>query len=177
MKGFSPSRDRLLVGISGICLIAGIFIVGNLLTPMKVPTKRQIQNKRKPKPAREVKPAETVALAIAPAGDNRLAIRTPPQTKILVRSTDVKEGVRQSLLKLESTLAPSDLQIFYTDLLLKDWIIMRDDLTEGVGWSGVFRQIDENEKSIGVFARVKTIGPPSGPANPTTISILKTEEL
>ncbi len=104
-------------------------------------------------------------------------IAIPPQTRVLKRSRTIRDGRRESTLKLESSLSPTDLQVFYTDLLVKDWMISRDDLTEGIGWNGVFMQIDPEEKSMGIFAVVKKIGPASGAANPTTIAILKVEKL
>ncbi len=85
-------------------------------------------------------------------------IPVPPQTKIISSDSSVTGELRESIAKLESELSPVDLQLFYTDLLLKDWIVLRDSLTEGVGWSGVFLQIDEPEKRLGIFTNVKTIG-------------------
>jgi len=101
----------------------------------------------------------------------------PPRTRLVDRQTTVGGKIAESVTKLESHLSPEELQVFYTDLLVADWLTVRDNLTAGVGWNGVFMQIEGKERSLGIFAVVKSIGRPSGPLNPTRISIIKVEQL
>ena len=107
------------------------------------------------------------------SGARKAIVRVPPRTIVISTDSSDTGETRESVAKLESELSPDDLQLFYTDLLLNDWIVLRDSLTEGVGWSGVFLQIDEPEKRLGIFANVETIGPTH---SDTRISLFLVEE-
>ncbi len=108
------------------------------------------------------------------SGPRKAIIRVPPRTRVISSDSSVVGETRESVAKLESELSPDDLQLFYTDLLLKEWIVLRDSLTERVGWSGVFLQIEEPEKRLGIFANVKTIG---SAHSETRISLYLVEEI
>lgn len=101
-----------------------------------------------------------------------IGIKLPPSTTVLSNSEETTGGLKKTIIKLESWESPDDLQIYFTDLLLKDWMIMRDDLTPGVGWSGVFLQIEPIDRNLGIFAVVHKMGAASGPNNPTRITIM-----
>lgn len=160
------------VAVVGASVVAGLGAVVYLVAPGPVPEAQPIDTK-----VGQVKWERTLASNTDQrSSGNEGFIKTPPRTRVINSVSKIKGPVRESVLKLESMLSPTELQVYYTDLLVKDWMISRDDLTEGVGWSGVFMQIEPTDRTIGVFAVVKRIGPPSGRANPTSISILKTEE-
>ena len=104
-------------------------------------------------------------------------VMVPPRTSVLSEKQKSEGDIKESFVLLESELTPDELQLFYTDLLLKDWIVWRDSLTEGIGWSGVFLQIDDKERRLAVFAVIKKAGFASQDANITRISIYKVEEI
>lgn len=172
--------------VAGAVAVAGLASAIYLLVPGSV-AKRPgpVDNRASPGAPRAVMNAKKIG-PVGPVNrkpsnfesvsGNEVFIKTPPQSKVISSVFRGKGRVSESVLKLESLLTPTELQVYYTDLLVEDWMISRDDLTEGVGWSGVFMQIEPREKTIGVFAVVKKIGQPSGPLNPTAISIIKAEE-
>ncbi|MCK4268226.1 MAG: hypothetical protein KAX16_05300 [Actinomycetia bacterium] len=104
-------------------------------------------------------------------------VMVPPRTSVLSEKQKSEGDIKESFALLESELTPDELQLFYTDLLLEDWIVWRDSLTEGIGWSGVFLQIDDKERRLAVFAVIKKAGFASQDANITRISIYKVEEV
>ena len=157
----------MLVGLV-VVLAASVFLLAGKGAPKRMPTVSGTKDYVEPKNFESRKSV---------AADDGLFIKTPPKTIVIKHSSKVNGDIRESVLKLESELSPTELQIYYTDMLLKDWMIPRDDLTKGIGWSGVFEQIEPKERSMGIFAVVKSIGPISGPENPTIISIIRTEEL
>lgn len=170
------------IALAGVIAIAGLLAITYPVAPgrpskLSAPAEISPGRRLKETVVKMATPDRPVELDgdDAPSG-NKGFIKTPPQTRLISSASKDKGPLRESVLKLESLLSPTELQVYYTDLLLSDWMIARDDLTDGVGWSGVFMQLEPTEKTMGVFAVVKRIGPPSGPANPTSISILKTEE-
>lgn len=104
-------------------------------------------------------------------------VMVPPRTSVLSEKQKNEGDIKESFVLLESELTPDELQLFYTDLLLEDWIVWRDSLTEGIGWSGVFLQIDDKERRLAVFAVIKKTGFASQDALITRISIYKVEEV
>ena len=155
-------------------MAAGLASAAYLLAPKAGPGVSQLGASAKHKA--EVK-ADGMQSNGRAADDYEDFIKKPPQSRVLKRSSTTEDRTRVSTLKLESWLSPTDLQVYYTDMLVKDWMIAKDDLTEGIGWSGVFMQMEPEEKSMGIFVVVEKIGPPSGRANPTIISIMKIEAL
>jgi hypothetical protein len=116
---------------------------------------------------------ETVVRAI----DQLPVEMQPPGSRVIDTAVEVKDGRREKVVKLESSLTPAELQIFYTDHLVKDWIIYRDTLTEGVGWSGVFLQVGETERRLGIFTVIREWSNDSDDRYLTKISLLMAEEL
>ena len=177
---------RVKGAVAGAVVVASLASAIYLLAPERAPKRPgPVDNRASaatPRTAMNAKKIEPVGQGKSQssnfkyAGGKEVFIKTPPQSKVISSVFRGKGRVSEFVLKLESLLTPTELQVYYTDLLVKDWMISRDDLTEGVGWSGVFMQIEPDEKTIGVFAVVKKIGQPSGPSNPTAISIIKAEE-
>jgi len=177
---------RVKWAVAGAVVVASLASAIYVLAPVRAPKRPgPVDNRASPGTPRAVidvskigpaGPAKSQSSNFEYAGGKEVFIKTPPQSKVISSVFRGKGRVSESVLKLESLLTPTELQVYYTDLLVEDWMISRDDLTEGVGWSGVFMQIEPREKTIGVFAVVKKIGQPSGPSNPTAISIIKAEE-
>lgn len=100
----------------------------------------------------------------------------PPDTKVISASTKLSGRLKQNTIELETKLSPEELQVYYTDLLLKKWIIRRDTLTDGVGWNGVFMQIEGKQRRLGVFAVVDRLTA-AGARPVTRVSVLGVDEL
>lgn len=110
-------------------------------------------------------------------GNLRGLIPLPQETRMLGTKTEVKNGVRRTVENLESALTPGELQLYYTDLLLKDWSIEQDDLTEGVGWTGLFAQIEPKMVRMAIITLVSRLAVNPANAGLTRISIVKVEEV
>jgi hypothetical protein len=101
----------------------------------------------------------------------------PPGARVVGADTRIDNGRREVSVSLESEWSPLDLEIFYTEELVKDWIVYRDTLTEGVGWSAVFLQLDGVERSLGVFAVIKNWDEGRSGRYKTKVSLLMAEEI
>lgn len=138
----------------------------------------------KPKLEVEIKEKEATPVASSRDAVITIARRTPksllpqpPKTRLLATKTETKNGVRQTVEKLETSLTPGELQLYYTDRLLKDWLIERDDLTAGVGWSGLFSQLEPKLVRIAIVSLVSRLAVDPANAGPTRITIIKIEEV
>ncbi len=121
-------------------------------------------------------PVHEIALGAA-SGSEISEQLIPPKARIISVTSETVKGLSETVTRLETPLRPWELQIFYTDALAKEWIILRDTLTEGVGWSGVFLQIEGDERRLGIFANVEELGSGRGKEVMTQISILEFAEV
>lgn len=99
----------------------------------------------------------------------------PVGSQVIEVEQEDGNGLRETVVKLETGLAPIELSTFYTDELVDDWIIYRDTLTEGMGWNGVFLQYGEVERRLGVFTVVKSRGGSETEGVVTTVSMMLLE--
>lgn len=101
----------------------------------------------------------------------------PPGGEIVGLDIQTGDGLRETVVKLESYLSPLQLATFYTDALVDDWIIYRDDLSGNAGWSGVFMQIGDIERRMGVFTAAQRWSDLKEAPVATSISIILVEEI
>lgn len=86
----------------------------------------------------------------------------PAGARLLSVTNATRDGHKETFVRLDTPLSPTELQVFYTDDLVKDWMILRDSLTEQIGWSGVFLQIGDKENRLGIFGVVREVSGRSG---------------
>ncbi len=122
------------------------------------------------------RPRSSIAVSSYRAASSSLP-SLPVGSKVIVVEQDEKNGLRETVIKLETVLTPIELSTFYTDELVGDWMIYRDTLTEGMGWNGVFLQYGEIERRLGVFGVVRSRGVGADRGIVTTVSMLLVETL
>lgn len=157
---------KLIAGLSAVGLIVALSIQSGMSAKdvnVETPGRNKKGDRRKIV-QQEAAPGRTMTSVIG--------IKLPPDTSGVSSTEETTGGLKKTIVKLESWASPDDLQIFFTDQLLEDWMIMRDDLTPHVGWSGVFLQIEPIDRNLGIFAVVHKMGIPSGRNNPTRITIM-----
>jgi hypothetical protein len=102
----------------------------------------------------------------------------PKHSKVAGRSVKVEDGVKKSILKFEAPLSPKELSWFYVEALVADgWGILRDDLTETIGWSAIFINFDDKERTLAVFAVVRQIQVMAAPSGLSDVRIIMIEQL
>lgn len=102
-------------------------------------------------------------------------IGRPPKSKIIWQQKSKISGLDSKTVKYISRSTPKQAQLYFTNMLLNDYYIVRDDLltNDGHGWVGIFRKKD-NDDILAIFTTSKLIGSnPGSPNNPTEISIMK----
>lgn len=110
-----------------------------------------------------------------PGGHDFRDIGRPPDSKIIWTQKSRLAGLTSNTVKYLSRRTPGEMQIFFTDRLMIQYAIIRDELvsTDGHGWSGIFADYANNE-TVFVFSASKRIGPPpGGNENPTEVSVMK----
>lgn len=101
----------------------------------------------------------------------------PPGSDVVEFDVQTENGLRETVVKLESDMLPVELASFYAEELIDDWLVYRDTLSGSIGWNGVFLQLGEVERRMGIFVtsrgwndlRTQPVG--------TRISIIMVEEI
>lgn len=99
----------------------------------------------------------------------------PPDANIIWQQQGSIAGLKAKTVKYVSRGSPAEMQLFFTDKLLHNYSVIRDDLStsDGYGWTGIFLNPQTNEM-IAVVSTSKRIGPPpGGRENPTEVSIMR----
>lgn len=122
------------------------------------------------------RPRSSIAVSSYRAASSSLP-SLPVGSKVIAVEQDENNGLRETVIKLETVLTPIELSTFYTGELVEDWMIYRDTLTEGTGWNGVFLQYGDIERRLGVFGVVRSRGVGAGGGIVTVVSMLLVETL
>lgn len=101
----------------------------------------------------------------------------PAESRVIRVEKEENNGLREIVVNIESGLTPIELSTFYTDELVRDWMIYRDTLTEGMGWNGVFLQYGGVERRLGVFSVVRPQGVDPAGKQVTVVSMLLVEAI
>jgi hypothetical protein len=102
----------------------------------------------------------------------------PKHSKVVDRSVNVESGVKESIIKFEVPLSPKELSWFYVEALVADgWGILRDDLTETIGWNAIFIKFDDKERTLAIFAVVKEMLVMPTRGQPSDVRIVMIEQL
>lgn len=98
-----------------------------------------------------------------------------PDSMIIWQKEGTIDGLKAKTEKYISVRPPMAAEIYFTDKLLRKYIVVRDNLTtnDGYGWTGIYLS-PQNDEMIAVISTSKLIGPPPGGAeNPTEISVMR----
>jgi hypothetical protein len=177
---------RLPAGLRAVVLPAAVMALIVILFVWRTPPERGLiqETRNQAGTVSEVRARGTGSGGVAEtdrllqAAKSNEFVVLPKHSKVDGRSVKVEDGVKKSILKFEVPLSPKELSWFYVEALVADgWGILRDDLTETIGWSAIFINFDDKERTLAVFAVVRQIQAIAAPSQLSDVRIIMVEQL